>query len=410
MNMETLFTSDFFASNRARLRELFTGTAPIVITANGQLQRSGDTTYPFQQDANFWYLTGLQLPDVVLVIDKDKEYLILPERSSYQVTFDGDIDTQALSACSGIQNIYEYNEGWQLFTNRLKKVKHVATISPPPQYVDVYGMYTNPARRMLIRRIKGANENIELLDLQQHLTRLRMVKQHQEIVAIIQAIEITKKGLQAVTRSAALKKYAYEFEIEADLTRAFRKSGSDHAFDPIIAGGRRACTLHNTKATSALSADELLLFDIGAHCEGYAADISRTVSLKSPTKRQQAIFDAVEDVQKYAYALLRPGVSLRDSEEQIEQYMGEKLRELGLIKTINSDAVREFYPHAASHHLGLQVHDVDDRRSLEPGMVITVEPGIYVPTEGIGVRIEDDVLITEAGIEILSASIPTRLV
>lgn len=407
--MDSLFTSDFFIGNRAKLRELFTGTAPIVIAANGQLQRSGDTTYPFQQDANFWYMTGLQIPDAVLVIDKSKEYIILPALSSYQVTFDGGIDYDATAKQSGIQTIYDHKEGWQQLHSRLRKVKHVATLAPPPKYVDVYGMYTNPARRELIDAIKQENEAIELLDLQQHFIALRMIKQPAEIAAIASAIDVTRKGLQAVTRASALAKYAHEYEVEADLTRAFKKLGSDHAFEPIIAGGERACTLHNTGNNGILSADELLLFDVGAQVHGYAADISRTIAMRAPTKRQVQVFDTVKEIQEFAYTLLKPGVNLKDYELQIERYMGEKLRSLGLIKTIESDEVRTYYPHATSHHLGLQVHDVDDRRVLEPNMVITVEPGIYIPEEGIGIRIEDDVRITETGIEILSADIPTVL-
>lgn len=385
------------------------GTAPIVITAHGQLQRSADATFPFQQEPNFWYLTGINEPDVVLVMDKNKEYIILPEQSTYQQIFDGSVDANALQKISGIDTIYAYDEGWKQLASRLKKVKHVATLPPPPQYVAVYGMYTNPARRALIRAMKKENDTLELLDLQQHMIRLRSVKQDSEITAIKQAIEITAKGLQAVSRPSTLSKYAYEYEVEADLTRSFRRNGSQHAFDPIVAGGTRACVLHNTGNNGQLSADELLLFDIGAESHGYAADISRTVSLGEPTKRQQAVFSVVREVQNYAYEQLKPGVLLKDYEQLIEHFMGEKLRELGLIKTIETDTVRTFYPHATSHHLGLAVHDVYDDRPLEPNMVITVEPGIYIPEEGIGIRIEDDVRITETGIEILSAALPTRL-
>lgn len=408
--MGELFTAEFFAGNRARLQELFTGKAPIVITANGQLQRSADTVYPFQQDTNFWYLTGINDPDIILVIDRGKEYLILPERSDYQDIFDGQVDRNALARRSGIADIREHKEGWSQLGNRLRRVKHVATIAPPPQYIDVYGMYTNPARWVLRRSLLHENESIELLDLREHLTRLRMVKQAPEIEAVKRAIAITTKGLKQVTRPSVLSKYAYEYEIEADLTRAFRREGSSHAFEPIIASGARACTLHNIGSTGKLSTDELLLFDIGAEAEGYAADISRTIALGAPTRRQQQIHEAVREVQAYAYSLLKPGVVLVEYEKQIEHFMGEKLRELGLIKTIESEEVRKYYPHATSHHVGLDVHDVDDRkRPLEPNMIITVEPGIYVTQEGIGVRIEDDVRITNDGIEILTDALSSQL-
>jgi Xaa-Pro aminopeptidase len=169
--------------------------------------------------------------------------------------------------------------------------------------------------------------------------------------------------------------------------------------------------LHNVVNTGALAADELVLVDVGAQVEQYAADITRTYSLNaSPSRRQQAVHAAVLEVQAFAFGLLRPGILLKDYEQQIEHYMGEKLRELGLIKTITHDEVRHFYPHATSHFLGLNVHDVGDyERTLEPGMVLTVEPGIYIQQEGIGIRIEDDVLITEKGIKILSNKLPRDL-
>jgi len=409
--MEAELNYRFFTGNRRRLRELFTGTAPIVITANGQLQRSGDSTYPFQQDANFWYLTGINEPDMVLVLDKDKEYLIRQKRSEYQDVFDGQVDDRELTRRSGVEEVLGCDEGWKRLAARLKRVKHVATIAPPPQYVEVYGMYTNPARWVLTRTLREHNNKLELLDIAPHLVKMRTVKQPPELAAIQRAIDITADNLKQIIRPANLKKYQYEYEAEADLTRLFRRSGSRHAFDPIVAGGPRACTLHNTNMDGALSASELLLFDVGAESEGYAADISRTVAIGQPSRRQQQVFDAIKEVQSYAYTLLRPGVTMKTYEEKVEHFMGEKLRELGLIQSIDRDAVRRYYPHATSHHLGLQVHDVSDRTApLEENMVLTVEPGIYIPEESIGIRIEDDVRITESGVEVLSSTLPAKLV
>jgi Xaa-Pro aminopeptidase len=158
------------------------------------------------------------------------------------------------------------------------------------------------------------------------------------------------------------------------------------------------------------TSDELLLLDVGAEVNHYAADITRTVSISAPSRRQQAVFDAVLEVHAFALSLLRPGALMKENEQQIEQLMGEKLRELGLIKSIEHDEVRKYYPHATSHFLGLNVHDIGDYlRPLEPGMVLTVEPGIYIPEEAIGVRIEDDVLITADGYEILTDRLPRKL-
>ena len=409
--MNNHFTSEFFAANRARLRELFTGTAPIVLTANGLLQRGADSTYPFQQDATFWYLTGCDEPDLVLVLDRDKEYLIVPVREGARATFDGAIDETQLTQVSGIATIVHEADGWKQLGARIKKVKHIATLPASPKYIEQYGMYTNPARRALIQKMKAENASLELLDLSQHVARMRMVKQPEEIAALQQAIDATADTLKEVLKPSKRSKYAYEYEVEAELTRGFRSRGArGHAFEPIVAAGKRACVLHNVTNNGALAADELLICDVGAEYDHYAADITRTVALGTPSRRQEAVFDAVLGVQEYATSLLKPGVLLKDYEIAVEQYMGEKLRELGLIKTIDHESVRRYYPHATSHFLGLNVHDVGDYdRAMEPGVVLTIEPGIYIPEEAIGVRIEDDAVIVEDGVRILSERLPRSL-
>jgi Xaa-Pro aminopeptidase len=411
--MSVSFESDFFAGNRERLRQLFTGTAPIVITANGLLQRAGDEAYHFKQDGNFWYLTGIDEPDVVLVMDKSREYLIIPKREAVMEAFDGAIDVAKLSRRSGVAEVLNEKDGWKQLEARLKKVQHVATFAASPAYVELLGMYTNPARRNLIRRMKAVNPEAELLDLRQHLSRMRMVKQPLELVALQRAIDITNDTLRDVTRQKQLAKYAYEYELEADLTRGFRRSGAeDHAFTPIVAGGPRACILHHISNDAALASDELVILDVGAAYQHYCADIARTVSLNGkPSRRQQQVHEAVCEAQDYAYSLLKPGVIIREYEKLMEAFVGEKLRELGLIKSITHENVRDqFFPHATSHFLGIDAHDAGDYdHPLEPGVVVAVEPGIYIRAEGLGVRIEDDVLITETGCEVLSKKLSREL-
>ncbi len=214
------------------------------------------------------------------------------------------------------------------------------------------------------------------------------------------------------TTNAKCPKYQHEYELEAEISNGFRKRGAaGHSFEPIVAGGARACTLHNVANNGQFAKSDLVVIDVGAEVEHYAADITRTISLSTaPSKRQQAVYAAVLDVQAYAFGLLKPGVLLKEYELLVEHYMGEKLRELGLIKIIDHDSVRTYFPHSTSHFLGLNVHDVGDyERPLEPGNVLTVEPGIYIEGESIGVRIEDDVLITKTGIKILSDRLPRKL-
>lgn len=409
--MGELFTSEFFIANRQRLRELFTGTAPIVVTANGLLQRTADTNYKYAQDANFWYLTGLEESDLVLVMDRDKEYLIVPGRSASRAIFDGAVTDEAVIRRSGVATVYDDKEGWDRLGSRLKKVKHVATLAPPPAYIDFYGMYTNPARASLVQKLKDYNAELKLLDLAPHLIRMRMIKQPAELVAIQAAVDITVETLKYCLKPARLRKYSFEYELEADVSSGFRKRGAaGHAFDPIVAGGQRACTMHYLSNNHALSADELVLLDIGSEVEHYASDIARTVALGSPSRRQQAVYAAVLEAEDFAFSLLRPGTSLTEYERQVELFIGEKLRELNLLKTIDSVGVRKFFPHRTSHFVGLTAHDAGDyERPLEPGVVLAVETGIYIPEESIGVRIEDNVVITDSGIKVLSQKLPRQV-
>lgn len=406
--MRSYFSSKFFRNNREKLRVLFAGKAPIIITANGLLQKSGDTTFPFRQDSNFWYLTGINKPDFILVMDKDKEYLIAPERSEAQGIMEGLLDLKPLNKISGL-DILDNEIGWRHLGTRLNRVKHIATLAALPAYIDRYGFYANPARTALINKIQDINADIDLLDLRNHLARMRSIKQPDELLAIKAAIDITAKSLKVV--KSKLKNYKYEYEIEAELSKEFMYRGaSGHAFKPIVAVGPNASTIHYMSNNSPLSNNQLILIDVGAEVENYAADLSRTYAIGNPSKRRRAVFNAIYDAQSYAKSLLKPGITSREHELAVEHFIGEKLRELGLIKTINRKNVRHYFPTRTTHHLGLDTHDAEDyERPFEPGMVLAVEPGIYIPQEGIGVRLEDNVLITESGIETLSSSLPLDL-
>ncbi len=408
--MESFFTADFFMANRQKLRTLFSGTAPIIITANGVLQRNATVNFGFRQDSNFWYLTGLDDPDIILVLDKQKEYLILPSREPVMEQFDGTLESSAMTARSGITDVYNEKDGWRQLSSRLKRVKHIATLASPPVYLEPYGLYTNPARARLLERLKEINPSLEPLDLRQHLARMRMVKQDSELEALQAAIGITVDTLKTVSRRGFMQ-YKNEYEIEADITSGFRKRGAaGHGFTPIVASGQNACTIHYVANNSPLDPKGLLVLDVSAEVENYAADISRTYALSSPTKRQKQLYAAVLEVQQFAYAQLKPGVLIKEYEKTIEVFMGEKLRELGLIKSAERESIRHYFPHATSHHLGLDAHDLADyERPLEPGMVLAVETGIYIPEESLGVRIEDNVLIEKKGLKILSDKLPSNL-
>jgi Xaa-Pro aminopeptidase len=404
--MKSHFTSKFFSANRARLLELC-DDAPIVIAANGLLQRGADSAYKFAQDANFWYLTGIDEADVVLVMDADEEYLILPGQSDYQKTFDSAAPGRELAARSGIKKIYQQAEGWERLGARLKKSKRAATVAPPPAHLEIYGMYTNPARAGLVKKLRTCQRGLSIKNVAPQLAQQRMIKQPEEIAAIQTAVDITAASLKDTFNG----KYKYEYELEAEIAAGFRRRGAaGHAFEPIVAAGKRACTLHNVANNGAVEPGDLVVVDVGAEVEHYAADITRTISPGRPSARQRAVYEAVLAAQEFAIDLLKPDLEFNDYRQQTDHFIGEKLRQLGLIKTLNAKNIQRYYPHSISHFMGLNVHDVGDYgQPMQAGMALTVEPGIYIPEEGIGVRIEDDVLITEKGHQILSGKLPRRL-
>ena len=383
------------------------GTAPIVLSANGLLQQNADNTYPFRQDSSFWYFTGIEEPGAILVMDKDKEYLIIPEKSDYAKIAEGEIDIEGIQRCSGIKAIYWEEDGWKELTTRFKKVRHIATLSPPEGYIKAHGFYTNPSKEHLIKRLKTINPDITFLDIRRHIAKLRCVKQPEEIEAIKQSIDITSKAINNIYKY--ISRYHYEYEIEATITAEFKKQNVTFAYQPIIASGTNACVLHYSINSSKLKAKDLILIDVGASVSNYASDLTRTFSIaKNPNTRQKDILNSVLAVQQFAEKLLKPGLNLKTYEKDIEEFMGERLRSLGLIKTITHELVRKYYPHSTSHFLGLDPHDVGEYdKPLEANMILTIEPGIYIQEEGIGVRIEDDYLLTVDGNINLSANLPS---
>lgn len=400
--MKSNFTSDFFRGNRERLRALCKDSLPIVLTANGLLQRNSDNTFRFRQDSSFWYLTGVTIADAILVIDKNKEYIIIPDQEDYQRVFDGPILEDEIKATSGVDEILSEKKGWSRLKPGLKRTKCFSTLEAPKPYIDFYKFYTNPARASLIGKVKEINSTIKLVDIRQHVTGMRMVKQPAELKAMKKAIAITIDTVESIR--TRLPSYKSEFEIEAELSHGFRIRGATgHAFHPIVAAGKNACIIHYYANNDTIGQARFVLLDVGAEVENYAADLGCTYWITSRNKRENDVYNAVIDVQVYAYSLLKPGVIMKEYEKQIEQYMGKKLVELGLITTTDRAAVRKYFPHAASHHVGLDAHDIADYETpLAAGMVLAVEPGIYIPEEKIGVRIEHNVLITNNGMQILT--------
>jgi Xaa-Pro aminopeptidase len=194
----------------------------------------------------------------------------------------------------------------------------------------------------------------------------------------------------------------YEYEIEALVAYGFRRYHGTEAFPTIVASGPNACILHYTKNTRPVEEGDMVLLDFGIEIDGYGADISRTFPVGGPfSPRQRELYDAVLEVQQFAASILRPGMTRRDWNIQVKEYMYDTCQSLGLKYIADSTPeTNPYFPHSIGHFLGLDTHDVGDAdMPLEPGMILTIEPGIYIQEESIGIRIEDDYLVTEMGCE-----------
>lgn len=404
--IQSSLDNKFFTNNRQQLAQL-TNAELILVPANGLVQRSGSVEYRFTQDSNFYYLCGINEPNMVLVIDvaNTESYLIAGPQTEASVVFEGTYDESAVLKLSGLDKVYEHKPGWEKLNTRLEGLKTVHLLKPPADFVDHYRMYTNPARRALYKAVKKANRQIVTEDIKKHLAQLRVIKQKPELAAIQHAIDITVDSFKVVAKN--INNYQYEFEVEAGLAAEIRKRGADgFAYDPICACGENACILHYTQNDKPLGTDHLLLIDAGAQVNHYAADITRTIPLGKYSPRAKQIVEAVIRVQDQALGLIKPGQDFRDYEKAVRNHMIDVLKDLGLIENNLKGLANKYFPHSTSHFLGLDVHDLGDYyQEFKPGMVMTVEPGIYIPEEKIGVRIEDNVLVTESGAQVLTSNL-----
>jgi len=409
LQMKRYFGPEFFAGNRARLRAQVGGAELIVITANGVMQRGGDEPLPFHQDSNFWYLTGLNGADLTLAMHGAREYLIVPGLSAVREAFDGAHDLAEYATRSGITELLPERAGWQLLREQVRTARKVATLGSPPEHLPVYGIYTLPYRRRLIARLKRMAPGLEVHDIRTDFVTMRSIKQPAELQAIRHSIDITCETLLEVRDR--LPHVKYEYELEATISYGFRSRGADgHAFDPIVAAGKHSTTLHHLDNDGTIEPEDLVVVDIGAEVEHYAADVARTISQSPISGRKADVWRAVAEAQDYAFSLIKPGVMPLDYEKDVEKFIGDKLLQLGVIKEASRENIRRHFPHATSHFLGLDTHDTGDYRApWQAGMVLACEPGIYIPAEQIGVRIEEDVLITETGCEVLSKACPRAL-
>lgn len=401
-----MFDPAFFKTNRYRLRQKFEAGSLFAFTANGLLQRTGSTTYPFRQDSSFWYLTGLEQPDIMLVMSGEEEYLILPKRDDTFITFNGGLDKAVLAQASGISDVLDADIGFKKLEAAVLTAGQVVTCMPADGYIESAGFYTNPARHRLLKSLKKTQRGLKFSDARPELAKLRMVKRPEELEAIEAAVKITVQAFEGVKKNLQL--YRTEEEIMSDIQCHFLKAGAGGAaYDVIVAGGANACTLHYLPKSAPLKDAALVLIDAGAEFSNYASDITRTYSLSKPRDRYRQVHSGVMNIRQYALSLLRPGISLKEYESKIRLFAAGVIKSLGL----EESDLRRYYPHSTSHFMGLDVHDpADPDLPLTENMVITVEPGIYIAEEKIGIRIEDNIVITKNGYNNISENLSRELV
>lgn len=396
-------TASEFSRHRAALARALPSSL-IVISANTTMQRVHDMAYPFAQDSHFYYLTGLESADWRLIIDTSTgdEWLVAPHVSEVSRTFDGLLHSEEASRISGVKAVVTGREAVALLRSLRATYPVVYTITPSSRR-DAK-VTPNPAARRMNARF--ARLGFELEDVSTTLTQLRAIKSDEEIACIKKAADITVGAF--VKAKEMLLEISTEYELQAEFDYFFKKNNAEHAYDPIVAAGSRACTLHYIANNQPLPDNGLVVIDIGAKVEGYCADVTRTYAIGRPSERERAVHAAVERAHRDCIALLKPGVSVKEYRTRVDEIMQRELRALGLLKKPSD--YRRYFPHAISHGLGIDVHDsLGAPTYLQAGMVLTVEPGIYIPEEGIGVRIEDDILITESGIRNLTGHLSTSL-
>ncbi len=417
-----------FKRRRRQLMRMADEDAIVIVPAAPERIRNNDSHYPYRQDSDFHYLTGFGEPDAVLVLIPGRsagaEILFCrerhPEREQWdgpRVGPDGAVEDYALDDAFPIEDIDEILPG--MIEGRGRVYYH-------------FGRDTDFDLRIIawVNRVRGevkmgARAPHEFVALSHLLHDLRLYKSPAELKLMRRSAEIAAeahcRAMQATNAGM------HEHAVEAELLHTFRRHGAVASYEPIVGGGANACVLHYRANNALLNDGDLLLIDAGAEYHGYASDITRTFPVNGHyTKAQREIYEIVLAAQEAAIDQVRPGRAFNAYHDAAVRVISQGLLDLGLLEgdldeVIESGAFRKFYMHKTGHWLGLDVHDVgdyrvgDDFRELEAGMVLTVEPGIYiapklegVPSEylGIGVRIEDDVVVTKSAPDVLTNGVP----
>jgi Xaa-Pro aminopeptidase len=379
---------------------------------------SADGIHGFIQQTDLFYLSGIDQEESTLVIcpdakeEKHREILFVKETNEKIALWEGHKYTKdEAAAVSGIKSVFWNHEFENVFQPLVFESNHIYLNTNEHLRADLT-VETRDARFLQwCRKLFPLHQYRRLAPI---MHDLRAVKSEQEVALIKKACSITDKTFRRLL--AFIKPGVWEFEIEAEIYHEFIKNRSrGPAFQTIVASGADSCTLHYVKNNKQCHDGDLVLIDFGAEYANYAADLTRTVPVNGQfSKRQKDVYNAVLKVQKAAIKLLKPGKTIDDFSREVGKVMEAELIRLKLLKgtevkkqSADQPLYKKYFPHGTSHHLGLDVHDYGNRyRKFEAGMVFTCEPGIYINDEDIGIRIENDILITKDGPVDLTAGIP----
>jgi Xaa-Pro aminopeptidase len=420
-----------FAARRQRFLEAMEPDSVAILLGAGLAVRSRDTHYRFRQDSDFHYLTGFDHPNAALVLRRDGGppfTLFVEPRDPEAETWTGyRPGVEGARADHGADEAFPHGELLAKLPGLLERARRVYHVLGRDARVDQRIVETVEAAR--IRSRAHAPPPDAILDPRAILHEMRLFKEPAELELMRRAAEISREAHAAA--AALAQPGAGEHELEAVIDYTFRRrGGAGPAYESIVGGGANATVLHYVANDQPLSDGTLVLIDAGCEYAGYAADVTRTYPVGGRfTPEARAVYDVVLAAQEAALEVSRPGATLEDVHDAALRRLVEGMLELGLLagagvdEAIRAGDFRRYYMHRTSHWLGLDVHDVGSYsadgkpRRLEPGMVFTVEPGLYVPARderapaalrGIGVRIEDDVVVTANGHENLCAAIPKR--
>lgn len=382
----------------------------IAIFFSGHSPKStADTVYRFREDKNFFYLTGIGREEFILVLKKwngtFEEILFIEEPNHDVEKWVGKkMTAQEATDVSGIQTV-KYTNAFSTYLNSLLTTNRVQAVM-----LDLDRYRWNDT---LSHQEKFAKELVEkypfitIKGAQSYLAEMRLIKSSEEIETIREAIAITHRGIRAII--AAAKPDVYQYQLEAEFLYSIKKDGAEReAFDTIVASGEDGTILHYVSNHKRVTDGSLVLLDLGSQKNQYASDISRTFPINGKfTERQKEIYCIVHKAHDEVLDIMKPGTHFSELNKRAIEVLTDGLMEIGLIK--KPEEISNYYYHGCSHYMGLDVHDVGERDTvLRPGMVLTIEPGLYIAEEAIGIRLEDDVLITAQGNEVLSKEIPIK--